>query len=68
MIVSISFNPFTLKSDQLKFPLQPHQKYYITQYEELGFSKRTQMKDDYTTNCHYLTYTFLCKRLGECTF
>ena len=21
-----------------KFPLQPHQKYYITQYEELGFS------------------------------
>ena len=22
----------------LKFPLQPHQKYYITQYEELGFS------------------------------
>ena len=22
----------------LKFPLQPHQKYYITQYGELGFS------------------------------
>ena len=22
----------------VKFPLQPHQKYYITQYEELGFS------------------------------
>ena len=21
----------------LKFPLQPHQKYYITQYGELGF-------------------------------
>ena len=21
----------------IKFPLQPHQKYYITQYEELGF-------------------------------
>ena len=22
----------------IKFPLQPDQKYYITQYEELGFS------------------------------
>ena len=22
----------------LKFPVRPHQKYYITQYEELGFS------------------------------
>ena len=22
----------------IKFPLQPHQKYYMTQYEELGFS------------------------------
>ena len=26
------------------------------------------MKDDYTTNSHYFTYTFLFKRLGECTF
>ena len=26
------------------------------------------MKDDYTTNFHHLTYTFICKRLGECTF
>ena len=25
------------------------------------------MKDDYTTNTHYLAYTFLFKRLGECT-
>ena len=23
------------------------------------------MKDDYTTNSHYLTYTFLFERLGE---
>ena len=29
------------------------------QYEELGFSSLTQMKDDHTTNSHYLTYTFL---------
>ena len=26
------------------------------------------MKVDYTTNSHYLTYTFLFKRLGECAF
>ena len=50
------------------FSLQPHRKYNITQYEELGFSQIIQMKDDYTTNSHYLTYTFLFKRLGECTF
>ena len=25
------------------------------------------MKDDHTINSHYLTYTFLFKRLGECT-
>ena len=26
------------------------------------------MKFDYTTNCNYLSYTFLFKRLGKCTF
>ena len=26
------------------------------------------MEDDYTTNTHYLTYTCLLERLGECTF
>ena len=31
----------------VKVPLQPHQKYYITQYEELAFAQLTQMKDDY---------------------
>ena len=34
---------------------------------ELGFSKFIELKDDYTANSHYLTYTFLSKRLGECT-
>ena len=63
------FNPFTPKSDQFQiFPLQPHQKYYTTQYEELGFSSLTQMKDDDTTNSHYPTHTFLFRKLGECTF
>ena len=32
-------NPFTPKSDQFQIsPAASHQKYYITQYEELGFS------------------------------
>ena len=47
----------------VKFPLQPHQKYYITQSKEFGFSSLTQMKDDYTTNSHYLTYTFLFRKV-----
>ena len=52
----------------VKFPLQPHRKHCITQYEELGFSYPTQMKHDYTSKSHYLTNTFLFIRLGECTF
>ena len=39
-------NPFTAKSGQFKFPLQPRQKHYITQSEDLGFSLLTQMEDD----------------------
>ena len=41
-----------------KFPLQPHQKYSTTQYEERGFSQLAQMKDDYTTDPRYLSQTF----------
>ena len=48
-----------------KLLLQPHQKYYITQYEELGFSSVTQIKDDSNIDSHY---TFLLKGLGECNF
>ena len=51
-----------------RFLLQPHQKYYITKYEELGFSKLTQMKDDYTTNSYYLTHTFLYRKFGRMYF
>ena len=53
---------------KFKFLLQPHQKYCLTQYEELGCSSFTQMKDDYNANSHYLTHTFLFKMLRECTF
>ena len=40
----------------------------MTPYEELGFSYLTQMKDDYTTNSHYLTYTFLFRKVGRMYF
>ena len=50
-----------------KFPLKPYQKYYTTQYEEVGFSSLTQMEHDYTTNSHCINYTFFFKWLGECT-
>ena len=36
--------------------------------KNLAFYSLLQMKDDYTTNSHYLTYTFLFKRLGGSTF
>ena len=52
----------------VKFPLQPHQKYHITQYEELGFSMLNQMEDDQTTNSHYLTHAFLLKDWENCRF
>ena len=34
----------------------------------IGFWSLTQIKNDYTTNSHYLTYTFIFKGLRECTF
>ena len=54
------------------FPLQPHQKYYITQYEELGSSWLTQMKDDYTvlpirTTWECTFWTWESERLKLCT-
>ena len=46
-----------LRVIHFKFPLQPQQKcfylYYITQYDEPGFSLT---KYDHTTNSHYFTY------------
>ena len=46
-----------LRVIDVKIPLQPHQKYNITQYGELDFSQLTQMKSDYTTNSRYITHT-----------
>ena len=46
-------NFFFLKSDQ--YQLQPHQKYNVTQYEELGFSKLSWMKDDCTIRLPIVT-------------
>ena len=39
-----------LRVINIEFPLQLQQKYYVTQYEELGFSLLAQMKDEHTTN------------------
>ena len=36
--------------------------------KNLAFHSVSQMEDDYTTDYHYLTYTFSLKRLRECTF
>ena len=46
----------------------PHQKHYITQYEETWLFIATQMKDESTTNSHHLTYTFLIKKVGGMYF
>ena len=45
-----------LKMIDVKFPLQPHQHYYITQHGELHFSYLTQTKDDYTTSSRYIAW------------
>ena len=49
--------PFHLQVRVINFklPLQPHEKYYIAQYEEPGVSLLTRMKDYYTTNTQYIT-------------
>ena len=50
----------------VKFPLQSHQKYYITQYEELGFSLLTQMKSEHTAK--FSLPHLIRLSVGECTF
>ena len=53
----------------VKFPLQPHQKYYITHsMKNLAFHNFLRWTMIILSNSHYLTSTFLSKRLGECTF
>ena len=67
-LVSVAHPLHSQNVTKFKFPLQPRQKYYITQYEELSVWWLSQMRDDYNTNSHCLTHTFLLERLGECTF
>ena len=67
LIYRLVLYPFSLpRVTNFKFRRQPHQKYYVAQYED--FSNLTQTKDDYTTSPHYIIYTVLFKMLGECTF
>ena len=52
-----------------KFPQQLHQKYYITQHEELGSSSLTLMgKMIILPISHYLTYAFLFDKVGRMYF
>ena len=57
-----------LHTINFKFLLWLHQKYYITQYEELGFSYLTQMTDDRTTNSHHHTCKFSPQNVGRMYF
>ena len=59
--VTYPLTPSLPRVINFKSPLQPHQHYYITQNGWLGFSVASQMKDDYTTNSHHLTFTFLLR-------
>ena len=61
-------NPFIPKSDQFQIPLQPHQKYDITQYGEPGFLSLAQMEDDHTAKFSLPRLFISLKRLGERTF
>ena len=60
------FNPFIPKSDQCQNSLAASPE--ILHHTVGRTWLYTQMKDQYTTNFHCLTCTFLFKRLGECTF
>ena len=50
------------------FPCESHVILLITQYGELGSSSLTHMKDDYTVSSHYLSYTFLLRKVGRMYF
>ena len=65
----LSVNPFTPKSDQVQ--ISPVASLIIItshSMKNLAFHSLLRLKDDSCTSSHYLTYTFLLKRLGECTF
>ena len=60
-------NPFSPKSDQLQIsPAASPQILHHPLWRTWLFI--VYMKNDYTANSHYLTYTFLFRRLEECTF
>ena len=64
----VTLNPFTTKSNQpqISSPASPeilHQTVWRTWH-----FIATQMKDDYTTNSHYLTHTFLFRKVMKMYF
>ena len=58
----------TLRVINFKFPLQPHPKYYITQYEELAFHSLLRWKMIFQLILDTAIIHFLFKLVGECTF
>ena len=52
----------------VKFPPQPHQKHYITQYKERGFHSLLRWKMIILQIPATSLIHFLFNRLGECTF
>ena len=76
-VISQSFTPqpiqglltlSLLRVINVKFPLQPQQKYYHTVWRTWLFIAYSQMKDYYTTNPCYLTYTFSLYKVGRMYF
>ena len=64
--LKLKLNPFTPKTDQFQISpaASPAILHHIV-WRTWRFRAYIQMKDDSTTNSHYLTYTILFKSLGE---
>ena len=65
-LVRRCLNPFTLKSDQCQIsPAASPGILQHTVWRTWLFIASTKLTDDNITNSHYITYTFVFKRLGE---
>ena len=62
-------NPFTgTKSDQISPEASQEILHHTHSMKNLAFHSNTHMKDDYTTNSHYLTYMLLFRKSGRMCF
>ena len=68
-LVSGGLNPFTSKSDQFQIsPAASPDILHHTVWRTWLFIAYSDDRWLYYTSSHYLTYTFLLKRLGDCSF